>query len=151
MVGLISKIRSDPTEKVVKKFKPLVEQINALEPGLERLSDDDLRNKTQEFKGRLEKGERLDELLPEAFAVVREASKRTLGQRHFDVQLIGGVVLHRGQIAEMKTGEGKTLGGHAARLPKCPGRPWRPCGDGQRLFGSPGPRVDEPHISPAWP
>jgi preprotein translocase subunit SecA len=88
---------------------PLVERINALEPQVKRLSDAELRAKTDEFRQRRAKGEPLDDLLPEAFAVVREASCRTLGQRHFDVQLIGGIVLHLGQIAEMKTGEGKTL------------------------------------------
>ena len=97
------------SEKEVKRVKPLVNKINELEPDIEKLSDKELRGKTDEFKGRLEKGETLDDLLPEAFAVVREASKRVLGMRHFDVQLIGGIILHQGRIAEMKTGEGKTL------------------------------------------
>ena len=97
------------SEKEVKRVKPLVKKINELEPDIEKLSDKELRGKTDEFKGRLEKGETLDDLLPEAFAVVREASKRVLGMRHFDVQLIGGIILHQGRIAEMKTGEGKTL------------------------------------------
>lgn len=97
-------------EKEVKKIRKIVEQqINPLEDGLKKLSDSSLANKTNEFKARLVKGETLDDILPEAFAVVREASRRVLGMRHFDVQLIGGIVLHRGNIAEMCTGEGKTL------------------------------------------
>ncbi len=97
------------SEKEVKRVQPLVKKINELEPDMQKLSDKELREKTDEFKGRLEKGETLDDLLPEAFAVVREAAKRVLGMRHFDVQLIGGIILHQGRIAEMKTGEGKTL------------------------------------------
>lgn len=97
-------------EKEVKKIRKIVEQqINPLEDGLKKLSDSSLANKTNEFKARLAKGETLDDILPEVFAVVREASRRVLGMRHFDVQLIGGIVLHRGNIAEMCTGEGKTL------------------------------------------
>ncbi|WP_273186809.1 preprotein translocase subunit SecA [Dialister succinatiphilus] len=97
-------------KKEVKKIRKIVEQqINPLEDGLKKLSDSSLANKTNEFKARLAKGETLDDILPEAFAVVREASRRVLGMRHFDVQLIGGIVLHRGNIAEMCTGEGKTL------------------------------------------
>ncbi len=97
------------SEKEVKRIQPLVKKINDLEPEMQKLSDKELRGKTDEFKGRLEKGETLDDLLPEAFAVMREAAKRVLGMRHFDVQLIGGIILHQGRIAEMKTGEGKTL------------------------------------------
>ena len=97
------------SEKEVKRVRPLVKKINELEPDMQKLSDKDLRAKTDEFKGRLKKGETLDDLLPEAFAVMREAAKRVLGMRHFDVQLIGGIILHQGRIAEMKTGEGKTL------------------------------------------
>ena len=97
------------SEKQVKKIRPIVDQINNLEPEMEKLSDSELRNKTVEFKEQLKNGSTLDDILPEAFAVVREASKRVLGMRHFDVQLIGGVILHQGRIAEMKTGEGKTL------------------------------------------
>ena len=97
------------SEKEVKRVQPLVKKINDLEPDMQKLSDKELRAKTDEFKGRLDKGETLDDLLPEAFAVVREAAKRVLGMRHFDVQLIGGIILHQGRIAEMKTGEGKTL------------------------------------------
>ncbi len=97
------------SEKEVKRIKPLVEKINSLEPEIQKLTDSQLREKTNEFKKQLEEGKTLDDILPEAFAVVREASKRVLGMRHFDVQLIGGIVLHQGRIAEMKTGEGKTL------------------------------------------
>jgi len=98
-----------PEEKLLKSWKPIVERINALESSLENLSPEELYGKTTEFKERLKKGETLDDILPEAFAVVREAAKRTLGQRHFDVQLLGGVALYNVGIAEMKTGEGKTL------------------------------------------
>ena len=97
------------SEKEVKRVRPLVDKINSLEPEMQKLSDQELRGKTDEFKERLKKDETLNDLLPEAFAVVREASKRVLGMRHFDVQLIGGIILHQGRIAEMKTGEGKTL------------------------------------------
>ncbi|MFC1993004.1 preprotein translocase subunit SecA [Chloroflexota bacterium] len=99
----------DSNEKELKRLQPIVNRINDLEPGFERLSDAELRAKTDDFKARLKDGSSLDELLPEAFAAVREAAKRTIGQRHFDVQLMGGIVLHQGKIAEMKTGEGKTL------------------------------------------
>jgi preprotein translocase subunit SecA len=99
----------DDNARDIKKYQKKVEKINQLEPSIQVLSDDELRAKTVEFKERLEQGETVDDLLPEAFAVVREASKRVLGQRHYDVQLIGGMVLHDGRIAEMKTGEGKTL------------------------------------------
>ena len=97
------------SEKEVKRVKPLVAKINALEEDMEKLSDSELRGKTEYFKKQLADGKTLDDILPEAYAVVREASKRVLGMRHFDVQLIGGIVLHQGRIAEMKTGEGKTL------------------------------------------
>ena len=109
MVNVLSKIIGDSTDRAVKKLTPLVKEINELEPHLERLDDEALGRKTAEFRERLAKGEDLDDLLPEAFGVVREAAKRTLGQRHYDVQLMGGMVLHQGKVAEMKTGEGKTL------------------------------------------
>jgi len=99
----------DSNEKELKRLQPIVNKINELEPEFERLSEDELRAKTDEFKARYKEGSSLDELLPEAFAAVREAAKRTINQRHFDVQLMGGTVLHQGKIAEMKTGEGKTL------------------------------------------
>lgn len=109
MLGLVKKMFGDRNEKELKQYMKKVEAINALEPSISQLSDEELRNKTAEFKGRVEAGETLDDLLVEAFAVVREAGKRVLGMRHYDVQLIGGMVLHDGRIAEMKTGEGKTL------------------------------------------
>lgn len=107
--AILAKIFGTKTEREVKAMQPLVAAINAIEPSLERLSDIDLAAKTIEFKEKLAQGAALDDLLAEAFAVGREAGRRTLGMRHFDVQLIGGIVLHRGKIAEMKTGEGKTL------------------------------------------
>ncbi|MFQ5581530.1 MAG: preprotein translocase subunit SecA [Mariprofundaceae bacterium] len=109
MFNVLTKMFGSRNERILKELYPLVDKINALEAGIKALSDDALKAKTDEFKQRLEKDESLDDLLPEAFAVVREASVRTLGMRHFDVQLIGGMILHHGQIAEMKTGEGKTL------------------------------------------
>jgi preprotein translocase subunit SecA len=108
-MGFLSKIFGDPNQRYLKKLYPIVEKINSLEEKFEKIPTEKLKEKTFEFKERLKKGESLDDLLPEAFALVREASKRTIGLRHFDVQLLGGIVLHRGQIAEMKTGEGKTL------------------------------------------
>ena len=99
----------DSNEKELKRLQPLVGHINSLEPEFEQLTDAELRAKTDEFKARIKDGESVDELLPQAYAAVREAAKRTIGQRHFDAQLMGGVVLHQGKIAEMKTGEGKTL------------------------------------------
>jgi len=104
-----TKVLGDPNEKVLKRIQPIVDEVNELEPDFKALSDAQLAEKTAEFRRRLEEGEELEDLLPEAFASVREAALRALGQRHFDVQLIGGVVLHEGKIAEMKTGEGKTL------------------------------------------
>ncbi len=109
MLKWITKVFGDSNERALEALRPTVERINALEPDFERLSNEGLRAKTQEFRERLASGQTLDDLLPEAFAAVREAAKRTLGQRHFDVQLMGGIVLHQGKIAEMKTGEGKTL------------------------------------------
>ena len=100
---------TDSNEKQLKRLQPLVDKINEMEAYFTGLDDNELRNKTDEFRSRLEDGQSLDDILPEAFAAVREASRRYLGQRHFDVQLIGGIVLHQGKIAEMKTGEGKTL------------------------------------------
>lgn len=106
---ILKKIMGTKNERELKAIYPIVDEINKLEAEISSLTDEQLRNKTKEFKERIEKGESLDSILPSAFAVVREASKRTLGMRHFDCQLIGGIVLHQGKIAEMKTGEGKTL------------------------------------------
>ena len=115
MIGnLIKKVFGSKNDRELKRIQPIVDKINILEPEFQKLTDEQLKAKTGEFRERLVKGETLDEILPEAFAAVREASVRTLGMRHYDVQLIGGIVLHEGSIAEMKTGEGKTL---AATLP----------------------------------
>src|SRR3989344_3348726 len=100
-MSFLTKIIGDSNQKSIKKLEPLVEKINALEADFSVLSNEELRNKTVEFKNRLEKGQTIDDLLQECFATVREATKRTLGQRHYDVQLIGGIVLHQGKIAEM--------------------------------------------------
>ncbi len=113
-MSFITKLLGDPNERELKRIRPIVEHISSLEDELRAKSDDDLRAMTGEFKQELERGADLDDLLPDAFALVREASRRVLGMRHFDVQLIGGIVLHEGKIAEMRTGEGKTL---AATLP----------------------------------
>jgi preprotein translocase subunit SecA len=108
-MSILSKIIGDPNKKYLRKLQPLVEEINDLEKDFEKLPDQELKRKTEEFKSCLKNKKTLDDILPEAFSAVREAAKRTLNQRHFDVQLLGGIVLHQGKIAEMKTGEGKTL------------------------------------------
>src|ERR1051326_5847218 len=123
-MSILTKIMGDPNERELKKIRPIVARISDLEPEIEKLSDEDLRGKTAEFRQLIDaavedaeneeertkaRDEMLEELLPEAFAVVREAGRRVLGMRHYDVQMIGGIVLHSGRIAEMKTGEGKTL------------------------------------------
>src|SRR3990167_2098497 len=109
MLGLLKKIFGTRNDRLLRGYRKIVCKINAFEPALRALNDAQLQAKTQEFRERLSKGENINNVLPEAFAVVREASMRTLGMRHFDVQLIGGMVLHEGKVAEMKTGEGKTL------------------------------------------
>src|SRR5216110_2668191 len=110
MIGnILTKVIGTQNEREIKRLRPLVAEIGALEPQIQVLTDEQLRARTDEFKTRVAGGEALDDVLPEAFAVVREAGKRVLNMRHFDVQLIGGMVLHNGRIAEMKTGEGKTL------------------------------------------
>jgi preprotein translocase subunit SecA len=110
MIGqLLAKVVGTQNEREIKRLRPRVVEINGLEPSIQALTDEQLRQKTEEFRKRVADGTTLDSLLPEAFAVVREAGKRVLNMRHFDVQLIGGMVLHSGKIAEMKTGEGKTL------------------------------------------
>jgi len=108
-IQFLTKIFGSRNDRLLKQYRKTVDRINALEPSLEGLSDEALRAKTQEFQTRLANGEALDALLPEAFAVVREGSKRVMKMRHFDVQLLGGIALHKGKIAEMRTGEGKTL------------------------------------------
>ena len=109
MFGFVKKLFGDSNEKELKRMQTVVDAVNALEPDMQKLSDASLTGKTREFKERLEKGETLDEIMPEAFAAVREASRRVLGMRQFDVQILGGITLHEGNIAEMRTGEGKTL------------------------------------------
>src|ERR1700730_10646166 len=110
MIGALARrVFGSANDRYIKSLQPLVDEINAAEPAVAALSDDDLRARTAVLKERLGQGETVDDILPDAFATVREAARRTLGQRHFDVQLMGGIVLHRGMIAEMKTGEGKTL------------------------------------------
>ncbi len=109
MVSVLQKVLGDPNAKALKKLAPFVVDINQLEPEFQKMTDEQLRAMTEEFQSRLSEGEAIDDMVPEAFATVREAARRTLKQRHYDVQLIGGLVLHMGQIAEMKTGEGKTL------------------------------------------
>lgn len=111
MLGIVKKIFGDTNERDVKRLMKTVELINKLEPDFEKLSDEELQAKTAEFKARIEQGTTAEEILPEVFATVREASKRVLGKRHYDVQMLGGIALHEGKIAEMKTGEGKTLVG----------------------------------------
>ena len=108
-MGILSKVVGTHSEREVKRVLPIVDKIEKLEPEFEKLTDEQLKDKTREFKNRLTEGETLDDILPEAYAVVREASKRTIGMRHYRVQLIGGVILHQGRITEMRTGEGKTL------------------------------------------
>ena len=105
----LTKIFGDANEKYIKKLNPLLDKIDSLEAEFSQLKDEDFPLKTQDFQERIKEKESLDDILPEAFALLREASKRVLNQRHYRVQLIGGIVLHQGKIAEMKTGEGKTL------------------------------------------
>ena len=115
-MGFMSKLLSFGSDKDLKRYYKIVDQINGLEPQFEKMTEEELRGQTDKFRERYANGESLDDMLPEAFATVREASKRTMGMRHFDVQLIGAMALHEGHIAEMKTGEGKTLGLHVGRL-----------------------------------
>ncbi|MDR2899828.1 MAG: preprotein translocase subunit SecA, partial [Clostridiales bacterium] len=114
-MSIIKRLFGSYSEKELKRIKPIVDKIESLEPSMKNLTDDEMRAKTEEFKSRLEEGETLDDILPEAYALVREAAVRVLGQRHFDSQIIGGIILHMGRISEMKTGEGKTL---ASTLPE---------------------------------
>jgi len=106
MLNLAKQIFGSVNERKTRALRPMVQRINALEPTFEALSDEALRNKTSEYRHKLARGAKIDDILPEAFATVREAAKRTLGQRHYDVQLLGGMILHQGKIAEMRTGEG---------------------------------------------
>ena len=106
-MGIIEKIFGTHSHNELKRIYPIVDRIEALAPAMEALSDEELKGKTKEFKDRLNEGETLDDILPEAYAVVREAAWRSIGMRHYRVQLIGGIILHQGRIAEMRTGEGK--------------------------------------------
>ena len=108
-INILTKIFGSRNDRLLKQYRNVLAKVNALEAQFEKLSDDGLREKTQEFKERVAKGETLDAILPEAFAVVREGSKRVMKMRHFDVQILGGMSLHNGKISEMRTGEGKTL------------------------------------------
>ena len=107
--NILTKIFGSRNDRLLKQYRKTVDRINSLEPQFEKMGDDELRGKTQEFKDRVAKGEALDSMLAEAFAVVREGSKRAMKMRHFDVQMLGGISLHNGKISEMRTGEGKTL------------------------------------------
>src|SRR3712207_5366714 len=107
--NVLKTVLGDPVGRALSRYREIVTQVNGFEPQMKQCSDAELRAKTDEFKQRLAAGSTLDDILPEAYALVREASVRTIGLRHFDVQMIGGIVLHEGKIAEMKTGEGKTL------------------------------------------
>ena len=108
-MNIIDKLFGTHSERELKLIMPTIDKIEALRPTMQALSDEELRDKTKEYKQRLAEGETLDDILPEAFATVREAAKRVLGMEHYRVQLIGGLILHQGRIAEMKTGEGRTL------------------------------------------
>ena len=146
LAALARSLFGTANDRIVKGLDKPVARINALEPDLVNLSDEELRGKTTEFRDRIAKGETLDDLLPEAFAVVREGAKRALGQRHFDVQLKGGMVLHQGKIAEMKTGEGKNAGRHPAGLPQRPRGQGRARRHRQRLPRPPRFRMDGPSL-----
>ena len=125
-MNVIQKVFGTHSERELKRIEPLVKRIEELRPSMQQLSDAELKAKTEEFKKRLSEGETLDDLLPEAFAVVRQAGQRVLNMEHFRVQLIGGIILHQGRIAEMKTGEGKDAGFHAAGIFECIGGQGRP-------------------------
>jgi len=109
MLSFLKRIVGSANDRELKRIDPMISEINALEPEMQALTDEELRDKTTELRGCVLAGDELDSVLPEAFAAVREAGRRTLGMRHYDVQLIGGIALHDGKIAEMRTGEGKTL------------------------------------------
>ena len=108
-MGIIQKLFGTHSEHELKRIYPIVDKIEALRPSMQALTDEELKAKTDEFKKRLADGQTLDDILPEAFATVREAAKRSIGMEHYRVQIIGGIILHQGRIAEMRTGEGKTL------------------------------------------
>jgi len=138
---LLAKVVGTQNDRELKRLRPIVAEVNAFEAAIQALPDDQLRGKTAEFRARLANGETLDDLIPEAFAVVRESGRRVLNMRHFDVQLIGGATLHKGKIAEMKTGEGKTLVA-TLRPISTRSRQGRPCRHRERLSRAPRLRVD---------
>ncbi len=153
MLGLgtvARKMFGTPNDRKVKSVRPLVAQINALEPQFQALSDDGIKDKTEELAKRAQGGESLDALLPEAFANCREAARRALGLRAFDVQLKGGIFLHQGNISEMKTGEGKTLVADLPGLSERAGGQGRACRDGERLSGQARCRMDEQGLRRLW-
>ena len=117
-MNIIQKIFGTHSQNELKRVYPIADAVMALDEDMQKLSDEELKAKTKEFKERLENGETLDDILPEAYAVVREAASRVLGMKHYRVQIVGGIILHQGRIAEMRTGEGKTL---VATLPECVG------------------------------
>lgn len=141
-MSFFEKLFGSFSDKELKRINPLKDKVLALEPEMAKLTDDELKAKTTEFKERLAKGETLDDLLPEAFAVCREADWRVLGMKPYPVQIIGGIVLHRACIAEMKTGEGKTLVAHAARISERAHRQGRARRHRERLPGQTRQRVD---------
>ncbi len=147
---VLAKILRAGEGKLLRRLARIADHVNTLEPDYVDLTDAELREQTDQFRTRYAEGETLDELLPEAFAVVREASKRTLGQRHFDVQIMGGAALHLGNVAEMKTGEGKTLVVDVARLPQRPHRQGRAPRHHQRLPRQAGLGVDGPGATGSW-
>ena len=157
-MSFLTKIFGDANEGYLKKLRPQVAKINSLEKTFKSFSDTQLREKSQALKGKIVGGEIvggeasniLDEVLPEAFALIREAAKRTLNQRHFDVQLIGGMILHQGKIAEMKTGEGKNFDRHLARLLERFNWEGRARGDSQRLSGKKRYGLDGADIQFTW-
>lgn len=147
MAGLLEKIFGTHSSHELKKIYPIADQVMALEDEYRALSEEQLRGKTAEFKERYQNGESLDKLLPEAFATMREAADRVLGMRHYRVQIIGGIVLHQGRIAEMKTGEGKTLMATLLKISQCTdGQGCAHC-NGERLSGKARLRMDGQGLS----
>ncbi len=132
---LFTKIVGDSNKKLIAGLRPIVNEVGDLEAALQQMSDDELRARTAVLRERLENGETLEDLLPEAYALVREASVRTTGLRHYDVQIMGGILLHRGEVVEMRTGEGKTLV-YLAVIPERLNRPGRASGNCERISGA---------------
>ena len=145
MPAILDKLLRIGEGKILRQLEAIAKAVNAIEDDFVAMSDDELRGMTAEFKERLANGETLDDIMPEAFATVREAAKRVIGQRHYDVQIMGGAALHLGNIAEMKTGEGKTLVADPAVVPQRAGRQGRPRRHRQRLPREVPRGVDGPH------